>query len=132
MRQNDAKMISVGHSRSHFNRLLLKKIGAKTNTFLSHCSGRSNLMYCIIGCKDSANRMKCKINCDLFSFLRCCLFSSEAQRLCKISIKRREYKSCTTRSWKNRATGATEDCNYLIISESTVQDWPKIVLLWCY
>ena len=34
---------------------------------------------------------------------------------------------------KNHATGATKACNYLIISESTVQDWPKnratIVLL---
>ena len=33
---------------------------------------------------------------------------------------------------KNRATGATEPCNYLIISQSSVQDRLKIVLLWRY
>ena len=33
---------------------------------------------------------------------------------------------------QNRATGATEACNLLIISQSAVQDRPKIELLWCY
>ena len=33
---------------------------------------------------------------------------------------------------QNRATGATEACNYLIIKQSTVQDMAKIELLWCY
>ena len=47
-RQNEANTTSVGQKYSGFNRLLLKKIGAKTNTFFSHCSGRNSLMYSII------------------------------------------------------------------------------------
>ena len=51
MRQNEMNTIAVGTKYSIFNRLLLKKIGAKTNTFFSHCSGRNSLMYSIIAAK---------------------------------------------------------------------------------
>ena len=33
---------------------------------------------------------------------------------------------------ENRATGATEGCKWLIISQNSVQDRGKIELLWCY
>ena len=44
IRQNDANTTNVGQKNSGFSRLVLKNIGANTNTFLSHCNGRNNLM----------------------------------------------------------------------------------------
>ena len=47
-RQNEANTTNVGQKNSGFNKLLLKKIGAKTNMFFSHCSGRNSWIYSII------------------------------------------------------------------------------------
>ena len=59
-RQNEANTTSVGQKYSGFNRLLLKKIGAKTKTFFSHCSGRNSLMYSIIAAKIRLSEQKTK------------------------------------------------------------------------
>jgi len=40
IRQNETNTTNVGQKYSGFSRLVLKNIGANTNTFLSHCNGR--------------------------------------------------------------------------------------------
>ena len=76
IRQNAMKTISVGHKYSDFSRLLLKKIGAKTNVFLIHCSGRSSLMYLII----TSAKVQKKVE-TLGSFNEKCYFCTQIRQI---------------------------------------------------
>lgn len=86
MRQNDANTTNVGQKNSGFSRLVLKKAGANTNPFLSHCSGRRSWMYCFIVVQRygfSANYPKMHMENlelrELFSIFALCLITRKFQ-----------------------------------------------------